>query len=89
MDQPLLIALLAMALLSALALLVPGVVADREDVVVRAVRTFVQTALGLLLAAWSAETLAVSWALNLLAPAVVAGAAVVHSAIQPAVKWTP
>lgn len=76
--------MLLLSLLSWLALTVPGVVADRADTIVRAARTFVQTGLGLLLAAMASGALDVSVSLNLLAPAVVAGATVVHAAVQPA-----
>jgi len=67
-----------------LALTIPGLVADRQDALIRAARTAVQTGLGLLLAAMASTSLDLSLTLNVITPAVITGATVIHSAIQPA-----
>lgn len=83
-ELPLLLALALLALFSWLALTVPGVVADRADTIVRAVRTALQTGLGLLLATLASTEVELSVALNVVAPAIVTGATVIHAALQPA-----
>lgn len=83
-DTPLILALLLCAAFSWLALSVPGLVADRRDALIRAARTAIQTGLGLLLAALSSGELELSVVLNVVTPAIVTAATVIHSAIQPA-----
>ena len=59
---------------------------DWADVGVRAARTAVQTALGLGLAMLVSDSIEYDPATHLLVPAIVAGATVVHGALQPAIR---
>ena len=84
MDPTLLIALVVTLGVSAAVVIIPGIVADRQDTIVRAVRTALQTALGLLLVTLTSDALDMSLVTNVATPAVVTAATIIHAAIQPA-----
>ncbi len=81
MDTQTLILIATLAIVSALSLLF---VADREDVGIRAARTFLQSALSFTLTAAVTPMLELDVITVVILPSVTAAATVIHGALQPA-----